>query len=64
MHEKFHNGHLDIPISLVKGDYRWFVREYAKYLEDDELNTINTRLAANETNVSWSRDNYPAAAEG
>jgi len=64
MHEKFHNGHLDIPISLVKGDYRWFVREYAKYLEDEELNTINTRLAANETNVSWSRDNYPAAAEG
>jgi len=64
MHEKFHNGHLEIPISLVKGDFNWFVREYARYLEDEDLNTINARLAVNETNVSWSRDNYPIAAEG
>jgi len=63
MHEKFHNGHLQIPIDLVRGDYKWFIREYAKYIEDDDLNTINSRLAVNESNVSWSKDNYPAAAE-
>jgi len=63
MHEKFHNGHLEIPINLVKGDFRWFVREYGKFLEDDELNTINSRLAASMSNVSWGRDNYVVAAE-
>jgi hypothetical protein len=63
MHEKFHNGHLEIPIELVKGDYRWFIREYSKYLDEDDINTINSRLAAKHSNVSWSKDNYPAAAE-
>lgn len=63
MHEKFHNGHLQIPIGLVKGDYRWFIREYSKYLEDDDLNTINARLAVQHSDVSWTKDNYPAAVE-
>jgi hypothetical protein len=62
MHDKFHNGHLDIPISFVKGDYMFFVNNYLKYLDDAEKDVINTRLAVSTTNVSWSRNNYPAAA--
>lgn len=64
MHEKFHNGKLDIPISLVKGDYQSFITNYSKYLDDIELETITHRLAINESNTSWSKDNYPIAAEG
>jgi len=64
MHEKFHNGRLTIPIEFVKGDYNHFVREYSKFLDEDDLERIETRLATNETNCSWSRDNYPALAEG
>jgi len=64
MHEKFHNGKLTIPISFVKGDYKHFVREYSKYLDEEELEAIEFRLATNETNCSWSRDNYLLEAEG
>lgn len=58
MHEKLHNGYLSVPISIVKGDYQYFVREFSKYLDDDDLDIINSRLAINESNCSWSRDNY------
>jgi len=63
MHEKFHNGRLDIPINFVKGDYNYFVRNYSQYLDEADLDTIQSRLAINEGNCSWSRDNYPIAAE-
>jgi len=62
MHEKFHNGHLDIPIEVVKGDYRYFVANYSRYIEEDELDVINSRLARTVHNCSWARDNYPVAA--
>lgn len=61
MHEKLHNGYLTVPISFVKGDYQYFLREFSKYLDDEDLDKINSRLAVNESNCSWSRDDYPAA---
>lgn len=64
MHEKFHNGRLTIPISFVKGDYNYFIREYSKFLDELDLETIEARMAVNESNCSWSRDEYPALAEG
>jgi hypothetical protein len=59
MHEKFHNGYLTIPISFIKGDYQHFVKNYSKYLDEIDLDTIQSRLATNETNCSWSKDEYP-----
>jgi hypothetical protein len=64
MHEKFHNGRLDIPISLVKGDYRYYVNNFTKYIDDNDLETVEYRLSVNESNVSWMRNSYPIAAEG
>jgi len=64
MHEKFHNGKLDIPISFVKGDYNYFVKHYSRYLDEIDLDEIQARLAINESNCSWSRDNYQQVAEG
>jgi hypothetical protein len=63
MHEKFHNGRLDIPISLVKGDYRYYVNNFTKYIDDNDLETVEYRLSVNESNVSWMRNNYPIAVE-
>lgn len=63
MHEKFHNGYLTIPIGLVKGDYKWFLKNYSKYLDESDLETIDSRLAINESNCTWSVDDYPVAAE-
>jgi len=64
MHEKFHNGKLGIPIAFVKGDYRYFINNFRKYMDEVDLETIDDRLATNESNCSWSRDEYPALAEG
>ncbi len=64
MHEKFHNGYLQIPINLVRGDYQYFVQNYSKYLDEEDLDRIQTRLATNIGNCNWSRDEYSIAAEG
>jgi hypothetical protein len=60
MHEKLHNGFLNVPLSLVKGDYKYFIDNYSKYLDEEDLNQITERLAINESNCSWERNNYPS----
>ena len=61
MHEKFHNGKLDIPIGFVKGDYRYFMKNYSRYLDDQDLETMESRMVVDESNCSWSKDNYSTA---
>ena len=58
IHEKFHNGFLTIPINMVRGDYQYFIKNYAKYISDDDIDVINKRLSINESNCSWSRGIY------
>jgi len=64
IHEKFHNGFLKIPSSLIRGNYQAFMESYVKYLDDEDLDVINNRLAVNEGNCGWGRDNYPALQKG
>lgn len=63
IHEKFHNGYLTIPVSFVKGDYKYFLNEYSKYLDETDLDIIQSRLATNEHNCTWARDEYPLVVE-
>lgn len=58
MHEKFHNGYLQIPVSMMKGDYNYFISNYSKYLDEGDIDTIQARLAVNEHNCTWSKDDY------
>lgn len=58
MHEKFHNGYLNLPISKIRGDYVGFIKEYGKYMDEDDHNTINERMTIDEANCGWSKDNY------
>jgi hypothetical protein len=64
MHEKFHNNKLDIPIGLVRGNYQYFLDNYTRYMDEVDLDIIQERLTMNETNVSWTRENYPVAQQG
>lgn len=64
MHEKFHNGYLTIPNSFIKGDYQYFLNEFSKYMDDDANNLLQSRLAIDEHNCTWARDDYPAANFG
>lgn len=63
IHEKFHNGFLDIPKQLVKGDHQHFLNEFSKYLDEEDLDTIQSRLAADENNCRWERGKYPGLME-
>jgi len=64
LHQKFHNGFLNIPRSLIKGNYNLYLQEYSKYLDEDDLETINSRLSITESNCNWSVDDYPALKQG
>lgn len=59
IHEKFHNGFLTIPRSLIKGNYNTYLEEYSKFLEEEELETIQSRLSITESNCNWSVNDYP-----
>jgi hypothetical protein len=60
MHEKFHNGLLNIPMKLVHGDYRYFLEKFSKYLDESELDVINQRLSIVDIDPKWKKDEYPA----
>ncbi len=59
IHQKVSNNCLQIPIKLIKGNYKQFIDEYSKYFDDDDNNIINERLKYNVDIKSWTKDNYP-----
>lgn len=62
IHEKFTNGYLDIPIELIKGNYKDFLTSYSKYISEEDMEVVNKRLATNLQNCtssSWKKDEYP-----
>jgi len=63
LHSKFHNGFLNLPRSMIRGNYNAYIENYSKYLDEDELETINSRLSITESNCNWSADDYPAFRE-
>lgn len=64
LHEKFHNGYLQLPMQLVHGDYKLFISTYSSYLEEDDLETIKARLEVSFENCGfgsqyyWSQNKY------
>lgn len=64
LHEKFHNGFLNIPKRLIRGDYVYFLENYSKFLDEDDLETLNSRLSITDSNCNWSANDYPALKEG
>ena len=62
LHEKLHNGFLNIPIELVKGNYKMFIKELWEFIDDDDKKIIEERLSYNFENCSsfeWSKNKYP-----
>jgi hypothetical protein len=55
IHEKFHNGYFQIPLELIHGDYKNLITKYFDYLDDEEKDLINARLAVNKENCGWSK---------
>jgi len=54
LHEKFHNGYLNIPISFVIGDYKKFIEEYP--LRDKAMEIVNKYENITKTNhIGWNK---------
>jgi hypothetical protein len=64
LHEKYHNGFLDLPIEYVRGNYMAFINEYSKYLDDEDLDKMNDLIQTTESNCDWNRNNYKMVNEG
>jgi len=63
IHERFHNGVLQIPIDIVKGDYKYFINNYSEFLDDDDIDVLKQRTSVhNDESYKWSKDNYPGIA--
>lgn len=58
LHEKFHNGKLEIPAPMIMGDYKWLLDNYV--FDADDLSTIQARLKVEEvTGCDWRNGKYP-----
>lgn len=66
MHSKFHLGFLQIPIELVRGNYRKYLLEYSKYLDETDVEAINVRMNVKlkDLKEQWSVNNYPGIVNG
>jgi len=59
LHDKLHSGFLKVPIKLIKGNYKAFLKEYGKFIDEEDMDIINDRLSNTISNTRWSIDNYP-----
>lgn len=55
LHEKYHNGYLDIPIEFVVGDYKEWLSKYGTYLEEDDLKKIYSKISLNKEKCGWDK---------
>jgi len=53
LHEKYHNGFLNIPMELISGNYSKYMAEYGSYLEDEDVELIQERMSINKGNCGW-----------
>ena len=61
LHEKHHNGFLQIPMNLVKGNYQAFLNEFQKFLDDDDLQSLQSKLRVNKCNCGWYKNAYASS---
>jgi len=63
LHQKFHSGFLKIPVNLIRGNYQTFLKEYEKFIDEEDWEIINERLSNNISNTKWKNGNYPGLIE-
>jgi hypothetical protein len=57
LHEKFHNGFLNIPIELIKGDYKYIIDNYPLDEEVLELIELYESIHLKDCQLVWSATN-------
>lgn len=63
LHEKYHNGFMQIPIEFVSGDYKYVLSHYE--MDKEEYNRILLLCAIHKDDIvqSWSKNNYPGLTD-
>lgn len=58
IHEKYHNGFIEIPMEIVKGDYDYFIQNILSYFPETDLESITKKLSINKENCGWNKEKY------
>lgn len=58
IHEKYHNGFINLPMELVQGDKNYFIKEYGGFLDVEDLDPIVEKMKINWTNCGYSQTKY------
>lgn len=53
IHEKFHNGFINIPMEFVRGNYTHLLENNFGFLDEVEQKVVNSRLMVNVKNCGW-----------
>jgi len=63
LHHKYHSGFLDLPIELVKGDYKYLLESLP--IDDNERPRIYSlcNIHLDDCKVGWIKDKYPGIEE-
>lgn len=63
LHEKYHNGFMQIPIEFVNGNYKYILTHYE--IEKEEYERILLLCAVHKEDIvqSWGRNNYPGLTD-
>lgn len=63
IHEKYHNGFLQIPIEVVKGNWKQLLTEYSKFMTEEEKEAIKNKTDITYETVGevsrWTKGVYP-----
>lgn len=59
LHEKYHNGFLQIPIEFVSGDFRYILQRYEMDREEYDRILLLCSIHKDDVVQSWSRNSYP-----
>jgi hypothetical protein len=51
LHEKYHNGFLNLPMELVNGNWKFLLDNYS--LEEDDLKNIQEKISVDKNNCGW-----------
>ena len=60
LHEKYHNGYLEVPIDLIYGNYSYILKNYT--IEDCDREKIIElcKIVKSKSKYIWSKNTYPA----
>jgi hypothetical protein len=56
LHDKFHNGFLQLPMELIHGDWKYLLKNLM--YDDDDLETIQSRTVINKKNCGYTSYNW------